>query len=272
MLTRRMATQIEKKITRVLMRGLVIDPTGRRRISWFDLTDAEWELLKAYIEDIITEEEASRDCATLTELFTKWKHGMTGANNAKKLEIDAAALEAIPDLPTDLGGLKAWYNFARGQGDPDWGDVRPPEAEMRWGEKLVKIVRAAEEALGVIYARWNDATQIITHYNEFRRLKGTYGTDLTRLRIETEEVTIEEVRDGIGNANREVTQWLDGLNNFYRWAPEPRLVDHVKMYFAGQGFNKTTIDWTVFKNLMDTNRGKVANNGPPKRGRGQDTG
>ena len=186
MLTRNMATQIEKKITRVLMRGLVIDPTGRRRISWFDLTDAEWELLKAYIEDIITEEEASRDCATLTELFTKWKQGMTGANDVKKLEIDAAALEAIPDLPTDLGGLKAWYNFARGQGDPDWGDVRPPEAEMRWGEKLVKIVTAAEEALGIIYARWNDGTQIVTHYNEFRRLKGTYGTDLTRLRMETD--------------------------------------------------------------------------------------
>ena len=82
MLTRKMATQIEMKITRVLMRGLVIDPTGRRRISWFDLTDAEWELLKAYIEDIITEEEASRDCATLSELFTKWKHGMTGCSGA----------------------------------------------------------------------------------------------------------------------------------------------------------------------------------------------
>ena len=54
-----MATEIEKKITRVLMRGLVMDPTGRRRISWFDLTDGEWEILKAYLEDIITEEEAS---------------------------------------------------------------------------------------------------------------------------------------------------------------------------------------------------------------------
>ena len=59
-----MATEIEKKITRVLMRGLVMDPTGRRRISWFNLTDEEWEMLKAYLEDIITEEEASRDCAT----------------------------------------------------------------------------------------------------------------------------------------------------------------------------------------------------------------
>ena len=66
-----MANQIEKKITRVLMRGLVMDRTGRRRISWFDLTDAEWELLKAYLEDIITEEEASRDCATLSELYTQ---------------------------------------------------------------------------------------------------------------------------------------------------------------------------------------------------------
>ena len=214
-----MATEIEKKITRVLMRGLVMDPTGRRRISWFDLTDGEWEFLKAYLEDIITEEEASRDCATLSELFTKWKHGMTGANNAKKLEIDAAALEAIPDLPTDLGGLKAWYNFAKVQGDPEWGDVQPPDAELRWGEKLVKIIRAAEEALGIIYTRWNDGTQVITHYNEFRRLKGTYGTDLTRLRMETGDVTREDVRDGIGNANREVTQSLDGLNNFYKWVP-----------------------------------------------------
>ena len=130
------------KITRVLMRGLVMDRTGRRRISWFDLTDAEWELLKAYIEDIITEEEASRDCATLSELYTQWKNGMTGASNAKKLEIDAAALEAIPGLPTDQAGLKVWYN-----GDPEWGDDPPPNDELRWGTKLVKIVRAAEEAL-----------------------------------------------------------------------------------------------------------------------------
>ena len=157
-----MATEIEKKITRGLMRGLVMDPTGRRRIFWFDLTDAEWEMLKAYLEDIITEEEASRDCATLSELYTQWKHGMTGASNAKKLEIDAAALEAIPGLPTDLGGLKVWYNFAKVQGDPDWGDDPPPNDQLRWGNKLVKIVRAAEEALGIIYTRWNDGMQVAT--------------------------------------------------------------------------------------------------------------
>ena len=215
--------------------------------------------MKAYLEDIITEEEASRDCATLSELYTQWKHGMTGASNAKKLEIDAAALEAIPGLPTDVGGLKVWYNFAKVQGDPDWGDDQPPNAELRWGEKLVKIIGAAEEALGIIYTRWNDGMQVITHYNEFRRLKGTYGTDLTRLRMETGDITREAVRDGIRNANTEVTQWLDGLNNFYKWAPNPQFVQNIKMYFAGQGFNRTTIDWTVFKDLMETNRGKVAN-------------
>ena len=64
-------------------------------------------------------------------------------------------MEAIPDLPTDVGGLKAWYNFAKVQGDPEWGDDQPPNAELRWGEKLVKIIRAAEEALGIIHTRWN---------------------------------------------------------------------------------------------------------------------
>ena len=176
-----MANEIEKKITRVLMRGLVMDRTGRRRISWFDLTDAEWELLKAYIEDIITEEEPSRDCATLSDLFTQWKTGMTGANNAKKLEIDGAALEAIPGLPTDQAGLKVWYNFAREPTDPEWVDDPIPDDEQRWGTKLVKIIRAAEEALGIIYTRWNDGMQVIRSYNEFRRLKASYGTDQARL-------------------------------------------------------------------------------------------
>ena len=46
-----------------------------------------------------------------------------------------------------IAGLKVWYNFAREQGDPEWGDDPPPNDELRWGTKLVKIVRAAEEAL-----------------------------------------------------------------------------------------------------------------------------
>ena len=236
-----------------------MDRTGRRRISWFDLTDAEWELLKAYIEDIITEEEASRDCATLSELYTQWKNGMRGASNAKKLEIDAAALEAIPGLPTDQAGLKIWYNFAREQADPEWGDNPPPNDELRWGTKLMKIVRAAEDALGIIYTRWNDGTQVIASYNEFRRLRGLYGTDLVRLQMETGDVTREAVRDGIRNANTAVTQWLNSLNDFYKWTPEPQFVEDIKLYFTGQGFNRTQIEWNVFKNLIETNRGRVAN-------------
>ena len=259
MRTRRIANEIEKKITRVLMRGLVMDRSGRRRISWFDLADAEWELLKAYLEDIITEEEASRDCVTLNELYTQWTTGMTGASDAKKLEIDAAALEGIQGLATDQAGLKLWYNFARTQADPEWGDNPPPDDQLRWGTKLVTIVRAAKDALGIIFTRWNDGIQVVANYNEFRRLRGLYGTDLVRLQIETGDVTRETVREGIRSANTAVTQWLDSLNDFYKWAPEPQFVEDIKLYFTGQGFNRTRVEWDTFKNLMETNRGRVAN-------------
>ena len=120
--------------------------------------------------------------------------------------MDAAALEGIPGLATDQAGLKIWYNFAREQTDPEWGDNPPPDDQLRWGTKLVTIVRAAKDALGIIYTRWNDGTQVIANYNEFRRLRGLYGTDLVRLQIETGDVTREAVRDGIRNANTAVTQ------------------------------------------------------------------
>ena len=67
-----MAIQTEKKLVQVLMRGLIEDPSGRRRFSWYETTPPEWETLKEILDEIITDRDPYKDTETLNELFEKW--------------------------------------------------------------------------------------------------------------------------------------------------------------------------------------------------------
>ena len=117
-LTRNMANNLHKKVARVLVHRLVTDPSGRRRISWFEITDRDWETLRDYLEDVVPD-DPYRDCDTLNKIFEIWETAMRGADDAKKLELDQAALEPIPGLPNNLDGMRAWYNSVREGTDPE---------------------------------------------------------------------------------------------------------------------------------------------------------
>ena len=105
-LTRNMANNLHKKVARVLVHRLVTDPSGRRRISWFEITDRDWETLRDYLEDVVAD-DPYRDCNTLSKIFEIWETAMRGADDAKKLELDQAALEAVPGLANNPDGMKA---------------------------------------------------------------------------------------------------------------------------------------------------------------------
>ena len=105
-----MANEKEKKATQILMRNLVQDPSGRKRISWYNMTDDEWLILKQILEEMYPDDEPHRDTTTLGKVYETFKTAIAGANNAKRLELDQAALVPLNGLPTSVQGLKIWYN------------------------------------------------------------------------------------------------------------------------------------------------------------------
>ena len=239
MLTRRMATQIEKKVAQILMRSLIKDPSGRRRISWYEVTDIEWDILKPILLEIRPGREPYRDTETLGELYDKWIAIIHGANDAKRLQLDEAALQEIPNLPVHKEGLQIWYEAAREATDPPWENIEPPENDQKWAVKLSKIVDEGKQALGVMLMRSNNAETILNNYKNFMRLRAEYGTDQIKIKVEIGEVTVEQVTASIRSANTTAGTWLGELNEFYDWNPSAEQRNDFKLYFAGQGFNMT---------------------------------
>ena len=229
---------------------------GRPMFGWFELTDAEKKALKDMLKAVMGK-DIEMDMDGLKEMLKTFlditnpetmdeRDGRSWgdvANNTIK----------IAELQSDKDGRKAWYMSLKGDNDPVWdGDTEPDAKEQCYLGKLRTVAKRGTKHLEKLQERWDKAENLVALHKRFRQIANTHGPGQTVLNLQLGHLKKEVVLADIGEGNTKVTEWAEGISNYFGIGRAGEFLDAMKFFFPGPGYDLITqIDWTALKGYIE---------------------
>ena len=142
----------------------------------------------------------------------------------------------------------------KGKDDPVWERETEPHAkEQCYLGKLRTVAKRGNKHLDKLQERWDAAKHLVALHKRFRQIANTRGPGQTVLNLQLENVKKEVVLADISEGNKKVTDWAEGISNYFvigRAAGD--FLDAMKFFFTGPGYDLIPqIDWRALKGYIE---------------------